>query len=253
MRIEALKDQIKERYMLDLEQEFSTKNDTDIDYDKMTKKLTTLQTRIQKMEGVNLVAIQEYEETQNRYTFLSEQREDLLVSKEQLKKVIDKINRVCTKRFREHFEATNEKFQQVFPILFGGGNANISLIEPTLEEGEKSSKLLDMGVDITVCPPGKRLQNVSLLSGGEKALTASALLFSLFLVRPSPFCLLDEVDAPLDDTNLLRFNKLIKEMSKRSQVIMVTHNKYTMESSDRLYGVTMEEKGVSKIVSVEVS
>jgi chromosome segregation protein len=152
---------------------------------------------------------------------------------------------MCSRRFKETYEAVNERFQKVFPVLFGGGEARLILIEDP-EKGE-------MGLDIVSRPPGKKLQSVSLLSGGEKALTAVSLIFSIFLVKPSPYCLLDEVDAPLDDANVMRFNELVREMAKRSQIIVVTHNKYTMEIAEKLYGVTMEEKGVSKMVSVDLN
>ena len=175
---------------------------------------------------------------------MSKQQQDLVDAKEQLKKVIDRINRVCAKRFKDTFDQVNERFTKVFPVLFGGGEAQLILVEDP-EQGE-------MGIDIIAKPPGKKLQNMSLLSGGEKALTAVSLIFSIFLVRPSPYCLLDEVDAPLDDANVFRFNDLVKEMAKRSQIIVVTHNKFTMEVASRLYGVTMEERGVSKMVSVNL-
>src|SRR4029079_3504730 len=134
---------------------------------------------------------------------------------------------------------------KVFPVLFGGGEARLILIEDP-ENGE-------MGIDIVSRPPGKKMQNVTLLSGGEKALTAVSLIFGIFLYKPSPFCLLDEVDAPLDDANVYRFNDLVKEMAKRSQVILVTHNKHTMEVNNTLYGVTMEDPGVSKMVAVQLN
>src|SRR4029079_18010255 len=191
-----------------------------------------------------LSSIEEYEDLSSRHQFLDQQYKDLIESKEQLKKVIDRINRICSKRFKDTFEQVNERFTKVFPVLFGGGEAQLILVEDP-EKGE-------MGIDIIAKPPGKKLQNVSLLSGGEKALTAVSLIFSIFLVKPSPYCLLDEVDAPLDDANVFRFNDLVKEMAKRSQIIVVTHNKYTMEVASRLYGVTMEEKGVSKMVSVNL-
>ena len=175
---------------------------------------------------------------------MNQQYQDLLDAKEQLRKVIDKINKICDKRFKETFEAVNERFMKVFPVLFGGGEARLILLEDP-EKGE-------MGIDIVAKPPGKKSQNVSLLSGGEKALTAVSLIFAIFLVKPSPFCLLDEVDAPLDDANVFRFNDLVKEMAKRSQIIIVTHNKHTMRVNEKLYGVTQEEKGVSKIVSVDL-
>ncbi|HPI40798.1 MAG TPA: chromosome segregation protein SMC, partial [Pseudobdellovibrionaceae bacterium] len=176
--------------------------------------------------------------------FLSQQYNDLVEAKEQLRKVIDRINKICSRRFKETFDQVNDRFTRVFPVLFGGGEARLELLENP-ESGE-------MGIDIIAKPPGKKMQNVSLLSGGEKALTAVSLIFSIFLVKPSPYCLLDEVDAPLDDANVSRFNELVREMSKRSQIILVTHNKYTMEVAGRLYGVTMQDKGVSTMVSVNL-
>lgn len=206
--------------------------------------LKDLKDKIGRIGEVNLSAIEEYDELAERYEFLSKQYNDLTEAKSQLAKVIDRINRICSKRFKETFEAVNDRFQRVFPVLFGGGEARLILIE----DPEKD----EMGIDIVSKPPGKKLQSVSLLSGGEKALTAVSLIFSIFLVKPSPYCLLDEVDAPLDDANVVRFNDLVREMAKRSQIILVTHNKYTMEIAEKLYGVTMEEKGVSKMVSVDL-
>ena len=159
--------------------------------------------------------------------------------------MIDRINKICSKRFKETFELVNERFQKVFPVLFGGGEAQLQIVED-VEKGE-------MGIEIIAKPPGKKMQNVSLMSGGEKALTAVALVFSIFLVKPSPYCLLDEVDAPLDDANVFRFNDLVREMAKRSQIIVVTHNKHTMEVAQKLYGVTMQERGVSTMVSVSLA
>ena len=206
--------------------------------------LKELRDKIARIGDVNLSAIEEYDEVATRYEFLSKQQEDLIEAKEQLKKVIDRINKICSRRFRDTFDQVNERFTKAFPVLFGGGEAQLILVED-VEKGE-------MGIDIVAKPPGKKLQNVSLLSGGEKALTAVALIFSIFLVKPSPYCLLDEVDAPLDDANVFRFNDLVKEMARRSQIIVVTHNKFTMEVASKLYGVTMQEKGVSKMVSVNL-
>ncbi len=193
---------------------------------------------------VNLTAIDEYRELEERYQFLTAQQEDLRQSLEGLQTAIGKINRTTRKRFRETFDQVNAKFREVFPRLFNGGQAELRLTD--------ESDLLETGIDIIVQPPGKKLQNVNLLSGGEKALTAVALIFSIFLIKPSPFCILDEVDAPLDDANIGRFNELIREMVAISQFIIITHSKRTMEVADTLYGVTMEEPGVSKIVSVRM-
>jgi chromosome segregation protein len=239
-----LTEQIRERYILDLNEIAERYRNREGDTHAAEASLKDLRDKVSRIGDVNLSAIEEYDETSKRYEFLSKQQTDLVDAKEQLKKVIDRINRICQKRFRETFEQVNERFTKVFPVLFGGGEANLILVEDP-EKGE-------MGIDIVAKPPGKKMQNVTLLSGGEKALTAVSLIFSIFLVKPSPYCLLDEVDAPLDDANVFRFNDLVKEMSKRSQIIVVTHNKYTMEVASRLYGVTMEEKGVSKMVSVNL-
>ena len=217
----------------------------DIDWDEAKQKLESFRVQLNKMGSVHLGAIEEYDEVNSRYLFLSQQKDDLILAKDELGKVIDKINKICGQRFKDTFEAVNIRFQKVFPTLFGGGEASLSLID--LRDKE------DIGITITARPPGKKLQNVSLLSGGEKALTAVSLIFAIFLVKPSPYCILDEVDAPLDDANVFRFNDLVKEMSKYSQVILVTHNKHTMEVCEKLYGITMEEKGISKMVSVELS
>ena len=163
-----------------------------------------------------------------------------------LKAAIVKINRASRERFQETFDRVNEKFQQVFPRLFAGGRAGLVLTQPESGDGEP-------GVEIFSQPPGKKLQSVNLLSGGEKALTAVALIFAIFLIKPTPFCLLDEVDAPLDEANVGRFNDIIREMTDRSQFIMITHNKRTMAVADQLYGVTMQEPGCSQIVAVRLS
>ena len=161
-----------------------------------------------------------------------------------LRDAIARINRTSRKRFRETFEEVSKRFAENFPRLFRGGKASLSLTE--------SEDVLEAGIDIMAMPPGKRLQNVNLLSGGEKTLTAIALLVAVFQVRPSPFFLLDEVDAALDDANVGRFNEIVVEMASESQFVLITHNKRTIEVADILYGVTMERKGVSKLVSVEV-
>lgn len=242
MKEQYLIDQINERYMLDLREIAEQYGNAEIDVVAMEAEVNELKTKLGKIGEVNLSSIEEYEDLKGRHDFLDQQYKDLIEAKEQLKKVIDRINRICSRRFKDTFEQVNERFTKVFPVLFGGGEARLILVEDP-ENGE-------MGIDIVSRPPGKKLQNVSLLSGGEKALTAVSLIFSIFLVKPSPFCLLDEVDAPLDDANVFRFNDLVKEMAKRSQIIIVTHNKHTMKVNNTLYGVTMEEKGVSKMVSV---
>lgn len=197
---------------------------------------------LQSLGDVNLGAIEEHEELAERFRFLSEQKEDLEGTIQSLREVISRINRTSRKRFRETFEQVRGHFEENFPRLFGGGKASLELTE--------AEDILEAGVDIMAMPPGKRLQNVNLLSGGEKTMTALALLVAVFQVRPSPFFLLDEVDAALDDANVGRFNQLITEMASQSQFLVITHNKRTIEVADVLYGVTMEQKGVSKLVSV---
>ncbi len=245
MKEALLVEQMHERYMMDLTQVYTQFIDQPGDIKTIEKDVEELKRKVSKIGDVNLSAIEEYDELSERYKFLTAQHEDLLNAKDQLRKVIDRINRICSRRFRETFEQVNERFIKVFPVLFGGGEAKLMLVEyPDKDE---------LGVDIVAKPPGKKLQNVSLLSGGEKALTAVSLIFSIFLVKPSPFCLLDEVDAPLDDANVFRFNDLVREMSKRSQIIVVTHNKHTMKVNKKIFGVTMENKGVSKLVSVSLA
>ncbi len=244
MKEQYLVSHIQERYILNLQDIAERYRDREGDVGEAEKSLKDLREKVSKIGDVNLSAIEEYEEVSKRFEFLSKQQTDLIEAKEQLKKVIDRINRICSRRFKETFDQVNERFTKVFPVLFGGGEAHLTLIEDP-EKGE-------MGIDIVAKPPGKKPQNITLLSGGEKALTAVALIFSIFLVKPSPYCLLDEVDAPLDDANVFRFNDLVREMAKRSQIIIVTHNKHTMEAASRLYGVTQEDKGVSKMVSVNL-
>jgi len=209
--------------------------------------LDDLKAQAERMGAINLTAIEEYDELAKRHAFMSEQKGDLESSIADLKSAIVKINRASRERFRETFDRVNEKFQQVFPRLFNGGRAGLVLTQ----DGDGGE--VEGGVEIFSQPPGKKLQNVNLLSGGEKALTAVSLIFAIFLIKPTPFCLLDEVDAPLDDANVGRYNEIVKEMSKNSQFILITHNKRTMEQVDILYGVTMEEPGVSKLVSVRLS
>ncbi len=204
-----------------------------------------LRKRIESMGAVNALAIEEFEETRERKVFLDEQHTDLERAVEDLRKAIERMDRESKKRFLETYAAVNDKFQEVFPRLFRGGRARLLLTDP--------DDPLNTGVDIEVQPPGKALQNVTLLSGGEKALTAVSLIFSIFMLKPTPFSILDEVDAPLDEANVGRFADMVKEMSDTSQMIVITHNRRTMEAPQRLYGVTMQEPGVSKVVSVRLT
>ena len=199
---------------------------------------------LSRMGEVNLTAIREYEEVSERFEYLTGQRADLENALSQLQDAIDRINKTTRERFRETFHQVNETFQKMFPRLFSGGRAELVMTDP--------NDLLGTGVDILAQPPGKKIASLELLSGGEKALTAVSLIFAIFLIKPSPFCLLDEVDAPLDEANVGRFCGVVRELSDRTQFIVITHNKRTMEIADRLYGVTMQQRGVSKLVSVNL-
>jgi chromosome segregation protein len=207
--------------------------------------MALLRKRIERLGPVNMMAIEQFDELESRHTFLTTQRQDLLDSIAQTGEAIRRIDKTTRERFAEAFESINEKFQKTFATLFGGGRAGLILID---QENDPES-----GIDIIAQPPGKRLQNVQLLSGGEKALTAMALMFAIFKHRPSPFCLLDEIDAPLDDANIGRFVEMLQGMQQHTQFILITHNRKTMEIADRLYGVTMEEPGVSKLISVQLN
>ncbi len=246
LTIDHLQKDIDEKYQLSLEDLLKTTPIEQIreDQDNSYQRLDEFRSKIESLGEVNLAAAQEQEELSERYQFLSEQREDLTKSLESLDLAIKRINKTTKQRFLETFKVTNEKFMQVFPELFQGGKAELKLTE--------EDNILETGIDIVVQPPGKKIQTIDLLSGGEKTLTAIALLMALFLVKPSPFCLLDEADSALDDNNATRFNHYLKNISHASQFILITHNKLTMQIADTLYGITMEEPGVSKTVSVQL-
>ena len=210
--------------------------------DELEDELARLRQKIATIGDVNLGAINEYEQLKSRYDFLREQHDDLQKAIVDLHTVIKKINKITQQRFLETFNLVNEKLAEVFPRLFEGGSAKLILTEP--------DNPLETGVEFMIHPPGKKLTRMSLLSGGEKALAAIAFIFSLFLIKPTSFCLMDEIDAPLDEANVFRFNDLLKLIGEKSQIVMVTHNKRTMEFADTLFGITMELKGVSKIVAV---
>ncbi|MEP6865433.1 MAG: chromosome segregation protein SMC [Deltaproteobacteria bacterium] len=221
-------------------------------------RLTELKDLIDRMgTDINLTAIEEFDEVSKRFDFLSAQKTDLERAVDQLQRAIDKINKTSRKLFKDTFHAVNATFKEVFPRLFRGGQAALSLsTQKTNADGTPIGgevDLLEAGIEIMAQPPGKKNATVDQLSGGEKALTAVALVFSIFLIKPSPFCILDEVDAPLDEANVDRYNEIVREMTDRSQFIVITHNKRTMESADNLYGVTMQEPGVSKLVNVNLA
>ena len=198
--------------------------------------------RIENMGAVNMMALEEYSECEQRFSFLTRERDDLLQSIADTQQAIKELDQITKEKFEQAISSINANFTAAFHTIFGGGTAEMRLTEP-----DSSG---DAGIDIVASPPGKRLQNVLLLSGGEKAMTALALLIAIFRYQPSPFCILDEVDAPLDEANVGRFTRLIGDMSAQTQFIIVTHNRKTMETGSVLYGVTMQEPGVSKLVSV---
>ena len=206
--------------------------------------VTAFREKLERLGPVNMMAIEEFDDLDERFDFLTSQKEDLVESIRATGDAIARINKTTRERFREAFDAINGHFQQTFSTLFGGGRAGLVLLDET--------DLLESGIDIIAQPPGKRLQSIQLLSGGEKALSAMSLMFAIFKYKPSPFCLLDEIDAPLDEANIGRFVQMLRGMQSETQFILVTHNRKTMEIADRLYGVTMEEPGVSKLISVQL-
>jgi chromosome segregation protein len=226
-------------------QEMLNQYDGEVDEETVTEELNQLKAKVAKLGEVNLAALSEYQVASERYNFLQKQLEDLADSIRALHETIEKIDQTTRKLFKETFEQVNEHFKDNFKRLFLGGKAELTLTDP--------ENILESGIDITASPLGKSMSNITLLSGGEKTMTAIALMFAILKVRPSPFCLLDEVDAPLDEANVIRFQEMLKEMSDKTQFIIITHNQKTMSFADTLYGVTMEERGVSKVVSVNLN
>lgn len=235
---------VKEKFSLNLYDIYEKYLDEGFSKTETEEKLEYQKNLRQGLGEVNLVAIKEHEALKERYEFIKNQREDLINSIESLQLAIIKINRTSLDKFKKTFQEVDRKLKEVFPILFGGGTAGLRLTDET--------KPLESGVLVEAQLPGKRLSHMGLLSGGEKALVAMAFIFAIYMIKPSPFCLLDEVDAPLDEANIDRFNNLLNEIKRASQIIMVTHSRRTMEIVDRLYGITMEKSGVSKIVSVDI-
>ncbi len=217
---------------------------SEIDIAEATQRLGYLRGELSRIGDVNMSALTEFEEVEQRFEHMKEQHEDLVTSIVNLRKTIDSVNSVTRKLFNEAYKEVSANFEMLFSRLFGGGRAEMRLVQ---EEGKPEE-----GIEIFVQPPGKKVQNLNLLSAGEKAMTAIALLFAVFLKQPSPFCLLDEVDAPLDEANIVRFRDLLMEMREKIQFIIITHNQKTMGFAERLYGVTQEEKGVSKILAVDL-
>jgi chromosome segregation protein len=240
---------LRERFRRDYQKELEdlsplTDADAATDWAALEADVTSKRAALDAIGPVNLEAITEYDELEQRYTFLTGQETDLLTAKEQILKAIQEINRTTQKLFAETFEQVKANFQEMFTELFGGGKATLTLMD--------EADPLECGIDIVAKPPGKQTQTVSLLSGGERTMTAVALLFAIYMVKPSPFCVLDELDAPLDESNINRFIKILKRFQQQSQFVVITHNKRTISIADVLYGVTMEERGVSKFVSLRL-
>jgi len=210
----------------------------------MKKQIQLIRSEIKKLGDVNVNSIEEYKSVSERYTFLKEQHDDLVDAEETLVQIIEELDVAMRKQFQAQFALISKEFDKVFQELFGGGIATLELME--------EMDVLDAGIKIIAQPPGKKLQNMMQLSGGEKALTAIALLFAIQNLKPSPFCVLDEIEAALDDTNVIRFAKYLHKLSHNTQFITITHRRGTMTTANRLYGITMQEKGVSTLVSVDL-
>jgi chromosome segregation protein len=266
MQIENLAESVSRRYQVDLrafapdktafdmtlrvqlkrtEKEVSAKEDVDLADQDLQKLIADLTRQLDNMGPVNLEAVQEYDELEERYKFLETQNNDLTNSRRELLDVIAKINATTKQLFADTFAQVRANFKEMFAELFGGGRADLSLMD--------ENDPLNCGIEISAKPPGKQLQSVSLLSGGERAMTAVALLFAIYMVRPSPFCVLDEIDAPLDESNINRFVRMLDRFVAQSQFVIITHNKRTIAKADILYGVTMEERGVSKLVGMKLT
>ncbi len=244
MEMGNISSRVSEGYNTSIEEAIELYKGQEMEEAALSERQKELSGLIDDLGEVNLTAIEEFNSLDERFKFLTDQQADLNKSLESLQTAIQRINAISRERFQETFEAVNANFKVVFQRLFKGGKAEMVLTD--------TDDLLEAGIDIIAQPPGKKLQGVTLLSGGEKALTAVSLIFSIFLLKPTPFCLLDEVDAPLDDANVGRFNSMVLEMSETSQFILITHNKMSMEIADVLYGITMQEPGVSRLVSVRL-
>jgi chromosome segregation protein len=253
MNIDSLISKMRERYGISLsdsekqvtvEIKDQSSQDSELTEEEIEKRIEELRVKMERLGPVNLTAVDEYNHQKERYDLMVLQREDLIKAKESLYNIIQRINTESRERMKSTFDAVNTNFQELFQCLFGGGHGELVMVG----EGD----VLESGVEIVARPPGKKPQTVSMLSSGERTLTAISILFALFRIKPSPFCVMDEVDAALDDANIRRFTEMLKEFSKTVQFIIITHNKHTMEIADVLYGVTMEESGVSKLVSLKM-
>ena len=230
-----------EKYEITLDQAIEMKDDN-LDVDK--RYLENIRKEIRNLGNVNLDSIKEYEHIKERHDFYSEQKKDLEQSIEVIEKLIYELEENMKKEFESNFNKINENFKFVYKRLFGGGNGELKIVD--------KNNILESDIEITAQPPGKKMKNLNLLSGGEKALTAISILFSIILAKPTPFCILDEIEAPLDDANIFRFGEFLKELSNETQFISVTHRRGTMEAADYIYGVTMQEKAISKVLSLKL-
>jgi len=240
---EDLTQRVREELQIELSQAYRDFQQDEIDWDQVREEIAELRGKIERLGNVNVDAIDQQSDLEERYEFLATQVEDLNQSKTQLEQLISRINKESREKFQTTFEHIRENFQQLFRKLFGGGKADIILENP--------EDVLESGIEIIARPPGKETRTISLLSGGEKTMTAIALLFSVFRSKPSPFCVLDEVDAALDEANNERFNLIVQDFQKQSQFIIITHSKRSMSIADVLYGITMQTQGVSKKISVQ--
>ncbi|WP_244262654.1 AAA family ATPase [Thermoanaerobacter siderophilus] len=243
IEIDNIKNRLWEEYELTLDRAFEEAEEGEIS--KLRQRADHLAKAIKGLGNVNIDAIEEYKEVKERYDFLKSQMEDIIKAKESLISVIEEANKIIKTKFKDGFEILQIQFKETFRRLFGGGNAELILTD--------EDNLLETGIEIKAQPPGKKLQTLSLLSGGEKALVAISLLFAMLIIKPTPFCILDEIDAALDDANVERFAEFLKELSRDTQFIVVSHRKGTMMVADAIYGVTMQEKGVSKLLSLKLN
>jgi chromosome segregation protein len=240
-----LAQRVRDDFGLDIAERYTQWQPSEVNWDAVAEEIRDLQGKIERLGAVNLEAIDEQEALEQRTTFLRQQHDDLVKAREALGGLIERINRESRERFTKTFDAVRGHFQELFRKLFGGGKADVFL--------ENEADVLESGIEVVARPPGKQLQRISLLSGGEKTMTAVALLLAIFRARPSPFAILDEVDAALDEANVDRFTDVVKEFLAQSQFVIISHNKRTMSIADVIYGVTMHEPGVSRKVSVKFS
>ncbi|MDO5127232.1 MAG: AAA family ATPase, partial [Eubacteriales bacterium] len=241
---EQLNNYMWEEYELTYNSAISYKDEQIGDITSLKREISAVKGKIKQLGDVNVNAIEDYKQVSERYEFLKAQHDDIMKAEENLMQIISELDRAMREQFAEKFKDIRIMFSKVFRELFGGGKADLELVD--------ENDILETGIKINAQPPGKKLQNMMQLSGGEKSLTAIALLFAIQSLKPSPFCLLDEIEAALDDSNVKRFAKYLGKLTKDTQFIVITHRKGTMEAADILYGITMQEKGVSTLVSVNM-